>query len=222
MLLVPLLTAILLAGTSAVDQPVVDEAPSRMDRPVDDTAAATATEDAASAQSPGLLDRLRLKTLFRASAWTHDRELNDETLTVIGGMRARVAPSMGAFDGFAEGFVQADSVDGTQADLVEGWLRWTSGDFSLKAGHQIIVWGRADRLNPSDVLSSRDYTLLVANDDGSGAAPPWFRPGSGSAISLLMPIGCPNFATTAFRSMPNPRALRCCPTNRSTTKANLR
>ena len=39
------------------------------------------------------------------------------------------------------------------------------GNLEIKAGRQIIVWGRADRLNPTDNISSRDYTLLVANDD---------------------------------------------------------
>jgi hypothetical protein len=135
--------------------PVVDQEASATDAPVDNWRAA----------APSLAEGLGLKTSFRAGAWTHDRELNAETLTVIGGMRARVAPAMGAVDGFAEGYFQADSVDGTQGDLVEGWLRLTTGDLSLKAGRQIIVWGRADRLNPSDVLSSRDYTLLVASDD---------------------------------------------------------
>lgn len=117
------------------------------------------------AAKPGLLDRLGLQTSFRAGTWTHDRDLNDETLTVIGGVRARVAPAIGALDAFAEAYVQTDSIDGTEADLVEGWVRLTAGDISIKAGRQIIVWGRADRLNPSDVLSSRDYTLLVASDD---------------------------------------------------------
>lgn len=127
------------------------------------------TSGAAAQEAPGpaesLGERLGLATSFRAGAWTHDRDLNDETLTVIGGMRARLAPRLGSVDGFAEGFVQADSVDGADGDLVEGWLRWTSGALSVKTGRQIVVWGRADRLNPSDVLSSRDYTLLVANDD---------------------------------------------------------
>lgn len=170
MALATLLSVVLLAGVSSAGDseatppseplgspaaaPVVGQAPSSTDGPVDDMATA-----------PSLFDRLGLKTSFRAGAWTHDRELNDETLTVIGGMRARVAPSMGPLDGFAEGYVQSDSVDGTQADLVEGWLRFTAGDFSLRVGRQIIVWGRADRLNPADVISSRNYTLLVANDD---------------------------------------------------------
>ncbi len=115
--------------------------------------------------APGLADRLGLQTSLRAGAWTHDRQLTDETLTVTSGIRARIAPRSGNFDTFAEGFVQTNSSRGTDADLVEGWVRYTSGDFSLKAGRQIVVWGRADRLNPSDVLSSRDYTLLVTSDD---------------------------------------------------------
>lgn len=115
--------------------------------------------------APGFADRLGLKTSLRTGAWTHDRDLNDETLTVVAGARARIASSAGDFDSFAEGFVQTSSSRGTDADLVEGWLRYTKGDFSLKAGRQIIVWGRADRLNPSDVLSARDFTLLVASDD---------------------------------------------------------
>ena len=112
-----------------------------------------------------VLDRLGLQTSFRAGAWTHDRDLNGKTLIATGGLRARIAPDFGSLDGSAEGYVQADSANGAEADLVEGWLRLTSGNLSLKAGRQIVVWGRADRLNPSDVLGSRDYTLLVANDD---------------------------------------------------------
>ena len=115
--------------------------------------------------APGLLDRLSPQTSFRAGAWTHDRDFGDESLVAVGSVRARIAPKLEAVDAFAEAYVQADSVDGADADLVEGWLRLTSGNFSLKAGRQIIVWGRADRLNPSDVLSTRDYTLLVASDD---------------------------------------------------------
>lgn len=117
------------------------------------------------ADTQSLAEQLALQTSLRAGAWTHDRELNDRTLTAVGGVRARIAPNTGDFDSFAEGFVQRSSSRGTQADLVEGWVRYSSGDFSLKAGRQIVVWGRADRLNPSDVLSSRDYTLLVASDD---------------------------------------------------------
>ncbi|RYG34403.1 MAG: hypothetical protein EON93_08150 [Burkholderiales bacterium] len=35
----------------------------------------------------------------------------------------------------------------------------------IKAGRQVFAWGRADRLNPTDILSARDYRRLVVDDD---------------------------------------------------------
>jgi hypothetical protein len=113
----------------------------------------------------GLAKLLNPHISLRAGGWTNDRDLNDETLVATGGLRGRLRPSLGKVDGFAEAYVQGDSAHGVRTDVVESWLRLTTGSFELKAGRQIPVWGRADRLNPSDVLSSRDYTLLVASDD---------------------------------------------------------
>ena len=156
------------------------------------------------AATPSLLDRLGLQTSVRAGAWTHDRDLTDETLTVIGGVRARVAPSIGALDAFAEGYVQTDSGDGTEADLVEGWLRLTSGDLTIKAGRQIVVWGRADRLNPSDVFSSRDYTLLVASDDEQRRGTVMVQARIGLGAFTLDAYWLPEFRDNRFPIDPNP------------------
>jgi hypothetical protein len=37
--------------------------------------------------------------------------------------------------------------------------------YALRLGRQIDVWGRADKLNPTDVLSPRDYRILSSEDD---------------------------------------------------------
>lgn len=50
-------------------------------------------------------------------------------------------------------------------DLREGYLEENLGEFEGKAGRQIIVWGRADKINPTDVWSTRDYKLLATDDD---------------------------------------------------------
>jgi hypothetical protein len=112
-----------------------------------------------------LANTFRFELSPRVGVWTHDRELNDQTVTAVGALRGRVSPSYGAIDGYVEGFVQAVSEQGWSGDLVEAWMRVTSGSFEVKAGREIIVWGRADGLNPTDVISSRDYTLLVADDE---------------------------------------------------------
>ena len=47
----------------------------------------------------------------------------------------------------------------------EAYLDQELGAVSLRMGRQIIAWGRADRINPSDVLSPRDFRLLSIEDD---------------------------------------------------------
>jgi hypothetical protein len=49
--------------------------------------------------------------------------------------------------------------------LREAWMSWRLDDLELRAGRQIIVWGRADKLNPTDRISTRNYTLPFASDD---------------------------------------------------------
>lgn len=118
------------------------------------------------AELPEPLDRrLGLAISERVGTWSHDRDLNDQTIVPVAGVRAKLAPRMGNLDIGVEGFVQVDRVGGVESDLVEGWARLRLGALDLVAGRRIIVWGRADRLNPTDIISSRDYTLLVASDD---------------------------------------------------------
>lgn len=50
-------------------------------------------------------------------------------------------------------------------ELREGYAETSLGDFDLKGGRQITVWGRADKVNPTDVWSTRDYTLLTTDDE---------------------------------------------------------
>ncbi|RMF17819.1 MAG: hypothetical protein D6757_00715 [Alphaproteobacteria bacterium] len=40
------------------------------------------------------------------------------------------------------------------------------GNLDLRVGRQLIVWGRADRINPTDVISPRDFRFLSADFQG--------------------------------------------------------
>lgn len=47
----------------------------------------------------------------------------------------------------------------------EGYLqRKTEGD-EIRLGRQLIAWGRADKLNPTDYFTIRDYTMLTSDDE---------------------------------------------------------
>ena len=50
-------------------------------------------------------------------------------------------------------------------ELREAFVDVRLGRLDLRAGRQIIAWGRADGVNPTDNLSGQDLTLLVPDDD---------------------------------------------------------
>ena len=52
-------------------------------------------------------------------------------------------------------------VDGVIAELREGYAEIDRERFELRLGKQIIAWGRADELNPTDVITPKDYLLLL-------------------------------------------------------------
>jgi hypothetical protein len=67
----------------------------------------------------------------------------------------------------ADGWLMNDNLfqaGSTSALLREGYLDLRFGALDLRVGQQIIAWGRADRLNPTDNLTSRNFTLLVPED----------------------------------------------------------
>ena len=47
----------------------------------------------------------------------------------------------------------------------EAYINWDLDRFSLRAGKQVIAWGRADKFNPTDVITPRNYEILSSDDD---------------------------------------------------------
>ncbi len=68
---------------------------------------------------------------------------------------------------FAEGWVAVrgpvDDADAT-AELREGYVALTRGNLDVRAGRQILAWGRADGVNPTGNLAAEDLTLLTPDD----------------------------------------------------------
>ncbi len=47
------------------------------------------------------------------------------------------------------------------SELREGYVEVTRPRWELRAGRQLIPWGRADEINPTDVISPKDFVLLL-------------------------------------------------------------
>lgn len=105
---------------------------------------------------------------LRADAWTGTRRLDDEgaVARLSGWGRAKV-DLQGAGTVVGDGWVGAQSgaEHPRQSRLRELYWRSSHGRVEWKLGRQVIVWGRADALNPTDNLSPRDFTLLVPEDN---------------------------------------------------------
>jgi hypothetical protein len=86
---------------------------------------------------------------------------------VTGWLRSRIQLGSG-FGARFEGWVTNQQIghgNDYRGDLREGMITWLYEPLEIRVGRQIVVWGRADRINPTDVISSRDITLLFPDDD---------------------------------------------------------
>lgn len=109
------------------------------------------------------------ETSIRTSAWSDNRTgslEDDATFTAELWGRGRWEAGEG-ISLHAEGWLATDPVGSGRgdADLREAYIGWTGEGVRIKAGRQVFAWGRADRLNPTDILSARDYRRLVVDDD---------------------------------------------------------
>ncbi len=57
------------------------------------------------------------------------------------------------------------------SELYEAYLFWRRGSWDLKIGEQVVTWGSADLLNPTDTMNPRDLREFVFTDFGKEKVP---------------------------------------------------
>ena len=97
---------------------------------------------------------------FRSS-----RELDDATNFLGTTAQIKLLPTLGDdLEGKLEARLTNPYVDGNgknRGTILEGYLTWHIGKADLRAGRQIVPWGRADGVNPTDNLTPRDFKVLL-------------------------------------------------------------
>jgi hypothetical protein len=115
------------------------------------------------------LDPLALSGSLRAAYWSSDRELTNRHNFTPASLWLKSTPDLG--DGWrlrAEGWVADERpLEGEKpkAELREGLVSWHGDTLDFSFGRRIVAWGRADKINPTDFVSSRDFTLLFPDDE---------------------------------------------------------
>jgi hypothetical protein len=128
----------------------------------------TVTE-VASAQSESWVDQLGINGSIRTAYWNRDKSYTSERDYAVGSAWLTMRPQeIFGLKFYADGFVQGQNLardDYSRLDLRELYVEKSWGDFDFKVGRAITVWGRADKVNPTDVLSVRNYQLLMTDDE---------------------------------------------------------
>jgi predicted porin len=119
-------------------------------------------------QAPGVVELLGLTGAVRAGYWSSTRNLDSEAPLGAGMLWLKSSRRVSKRVSFlAEGWtsLQGPFEDGKAAgELREAFVDLRFGKLDVRAGRQIIAWGRADGVNPTDNLSGQDLTLLVPDD----------------------------------------------------------
>lgn len=146
------------------------------------------------------LNAVGLTGSVRGGVWSSNRRLDDDTGIVVPSAWLKLDRKVGSVGVFAEGYVSREDLFGDRrhaSRLREAYFEGRQGNWDFRVGRQIVAWGRTDRLNPTDLLTPRDFTLLAPeiDEDRFGAvaakAAYAFTP-STSLIAVWLPDFRPN------------------------------
>jgi hypothetical protein len=113
-------------------------------------------------------ERLDTTLSLRSDVWSGSRQLDD-----AGGLAQASAWGSAKLDLDAAGTVAGSGwlreqsrkdYDTPRGRVRELYWRYNKEPVELRIGRQMVVWGRADGVNPTDNLSPRDFTLLAPED----------------------------------------------------------
>ena len=129
---------------------------------------AQSTEDADSHGAVGqVLADQRISAWLRLDYFRSSNSLDEQRSLFGGTLQIKALPRLSeSFDAKIEGRLAEPDFRGKpgygpESQLLEGYLTVHFGHADLRIGKQIVAWGRADGINPTDNLTPRNYRVLL-------------------------------------------------------------
>lgn len=111
----------------------------------------------------------RVSGALRLNYFRSSKRLDDDTDFLGATAQIKALPRlMEAIDGKVEARITNPALgegDGVDSRLLEGYVTAHFAHADLRIGKQIVAWGRADGINPTDNLTARDYVSLLPFED---------------------------------------------------------
>lgn len=112
--------------------------------------------------------RVNISGSVRGGYWTKSKQLDNEKDLITGALWLRMETKLGDHAGLVvEGREGKDHLfhgGAVNGNVREGYLHLRSDTADLRIGKQIIAWGKADQINPTDNLTPRDFTRYFSED----------------------------------------------------------
>lgn len=122
---------------------------------------------------------LNLNGSIRGGYWSSSRTLDDKQNIGVTSIWLKSAPRLASDASlFMEGWIMNQDLfhsEETKGEIREGYLELNYGRLGIRAGKQIIQWGRADSINPTDNLTPWNYTLPFTEDNELRSGVPSFK-----------------------------------------------
>jgi hypothetical protein len=118
--------------------------------------------------APSILEQAGATVTLRLGLWSSTRDLDSDGPFGAGMLWGKIArPITPKVSFLADGWTSLRGPfedSHARGELREGFVTFISGPVEVRAGRQIIAWGRADGINPTDNLTAQDFTVLVPDD----------------------------------------------------------
>ncbi len=106
---------------------------------------------------------------LRGTAWSQSKDYAEDRAYTEGSLWLTLRPEeIAGFKFYADGFVAKEDLGHkaqTASSLREFFVEKSIDRFDFKLGRMITVWGRADKVNPTDQFSVRDFRRATINDE---------------------------------------------------------
>lgn len=102
--------------------------------------------------------------------WSGSKDLDDRKSTGVMRFTGKGDSKINGFSNFHfEGRIwNQDSFNGddnAKGEFREAWVNVSAGDATeFRLGKQLLTWGRADGINPTDLVNAKDFTRLVPEE----------------------------------------------------------
>ena len=128
-----------------------------------------ARADDVDARSPGLMEVLSPSVSLRGAYWSEDKRSTADQNFVEGSAWLTLRPqeflgTRSAFDGYVSG-EDLTRNSNAHVEIREAYLDRAFGPVDVRMGRQVIVWGRADKLNPTDSIGVKNLKRLMTDDE---------------------------------------------------------